>query len=98
MSLYRIYFFIFIGVAGEDTAVSSVIHCGHCFFTQLNMTLDYDYEYSGATERIALTPLMERSLVSLVIAVGSYRCGTLVGPAATGKSETIKDFAKVFTS
>lgn len=66
-----------------------------CYLTQLGTSFSYDYEYNGASCRLVLTPLTERAFLSLTQAIKNFHCGTLVGPAGVGKSETIKELAKV---
>lgn len=66
-----------------------------CYLTQLGTSFSYDYEYNGPSCRLVLTPLTERAFLSLTQAIKNFHCGTLVGPAGVGKSETIKELAKV---
>ena len=65
--------------------------------SQLGATFRYDYEYIGPTERLVLTPLTERAYLCLTMSLQSRHVGTLVGPSGVGKSETVRDLAKVGT-
>ena len=58
-------------------------------------TFSYDHEYLGPNSRLVFTPLTERAFLTMTMALKSYQCGTLMGPAGTGKTETIRDLAKV---
>ena len=61
----------------------------------MNASFAYDNEYLGPAVRLAATPLTDRCHLSLTMAMHSSQCGTMIGPAQTGKSETVKEFAKV---
>jgi dynein heavy chain len=45
-------------------------------------------------QRLAITPLSDRCLVSLMLAIKLNMVGGLVGPAGVGKSESVRDLAK----
>ena len=77
------------------TSVSNDYQFSPCSLQQLGNTFMYNYEYLGPSQRLVLTPLTHRAFLSLTQAVKNFHCGTLIGPAGTGKSETIKDLAKV---
>lgn len=77
------------------TTVSTDYQFSACYLTQLGTSFSYDYEYNGPSCRLVLTPLTERAFLSLTQAIKNFHCGTLVGPAGVGKSETIKELAKV---
>ena len=55
----------------------------------------YDHEYLGPTARLVVTPLTERATLSLTMSLRAFHSGTLIGPPGTGKTDTIKDLAKV---
>uniref|UniRef100_A0A8W8M9M4 AAA+ ATPase domain-containing protein n=1 Tax=Magallana gigas TaxID=29159 RepID=A0A8W8M9M4_MAGGI len=78
------------------TTVSTDYQFSACYLTQLGTSFSYDYEYNGPSCRLVLTPLTERAFLSLTQAIKNFHCGTLVGPAGVGKSETIKELAKMF--
>ena len=77
------------------TSVSNDYQFSPCSVQQLSNTFMYNYEYIGPRERLLLTPLTQRAFLSLTQALKNFHCGTLIGPAGRGKSETIKDLAKV---
>ncbi|KAJ8313858.1 hypothetical protein KUTeg_008419 [Tegillarca granosa] len=78
------------------TTVSNDYQFSLCYLQQLGTVFNYDYEYHGPVKRLVLTPLTERAFLSLTQAVKNFHCGTLIGPPGTGKSETIKELAKMF--
>ena len=77
------------------TSVSTDFQFSRVSVQQLGNTFSYDYEYLGPMERLVLTPLTDRAFMSLTQALKNFHCGTLIGPAGTGKSETVKDLGKV---
>ena len=77
------------------TSVTTDFQFSRCTIQQLSNTFHYDYEYLGPYNRLVQTPLTDRAFLSLTQALKNFHCGTLIGPPGVGKSETVKDLAKV---
>ncbi|XP_022079964.1 dynein heavy chain domain-containing protein 1-like [Acanthaster planci] len=68
---------------------------GPCTVHQLGASFAYDYEYLGQDAPLVSTPLSDRCQLAMTTALRSFQCGMVIGPEQTGKTETVRDLAKV---
>ena len=61
----------------------------------LGSKFPYGFEYLSERASLLISPLTERCFLTLSLALDQYSCGTVIGFNGCGKTETIKELAKV---
>ncbi|ODV86297.1 hypothetical protein CANARDRAFT_211710 [[Candida] arabinofermentans NRRL YB-2248] len=73
----------------------SAVEISKCLIVkQANSSFYYGFEYLGVPARLVYTPLVNTCFIGMTEALNERLGGSLIGPAGTGKTESIKALAQ----
>lgn len=64
----------------------------------LEHEFNYQHEFLGNGLSFVMTPVTDRCMLHLIIAIGSHTAGCISGASLTGKSEVTKVSGRIFIS
>ncbi|KAM8821378.1 dynein heavy chain domain-containing protein 1 [Eudromia elegans] len=65
-----------------------------CWAEILGARVPYGYEYVGPSSRVASSPLLERGVLGLLLALEDFRCAAALGRCGAGKSEAVRGLSR----
>lgn len=74
--------------------ISDVFYPTMINLVMIDSSLPYGYEFLSNSSRLVISPLTERCFQSLFLALQYKYGGAPIGPAGTGKTESIKELGK----
>lgn len=64
------------------------------YYVTLDTFLPYTFEYQGLPSKLIFTPLTDRCFCTLSSALNTYQSSNPMGPAGTGKTESVKAWSQ----